>query len=65
MTVKQLQESIGQLSEAELKEFSKWFDEHMADLWDQQIERDAAAGKFDKLGEEAIAAYKAGKCTPL
>ncbi|MBX7207776.1 MAG: hypothetical protein K1X78_05675 [Verrucomicrobiaceae bacterium] len=65
MTVEELRKNIEHLAEPELKEFSKWFDEYIADLWDAQIERDAAAGKFDKLAEEAVASYEAGKCTEL
>ena len=37
----------------------------MADEWDRQIERDAAAGKFDKIIAKADADFKAGRCKPL
>jgi hypothetical protein len=33
--------------------------------WDAQIEADAAAGKFTKLAEEALAEYRAGKAQEI
>ena len=65
MSVEELQRTIEHLSESELKEFSRWFDEYMADLWDAQIERDAAAGKFDNIAQRVRANHKAGLSTPL
>lgn len=41
----------------------------IAETWDKQIETDALSGDFaaafDGLADEAIAAHKAGKTTPL
>ena len=33
--------------------------------WDRQIERDAAAGKFDRLNAKADENFEAGRCKPL
>ncbi len=49
MSVLELEQAISQLSAEELSRFAEWFEEFMADEWDKQIERDVAAGKFDKL----------------
>ena len=65
MSVKDLQHSVERLAKEELDEFSKWFEEYMADRWDEQIERDIRAGKWDAAGERAIADFEAGRCTPL
>jgi hypothetical protein len=65
MSVKDLQQTVAHLTKEELDEFTKWFEEYMADRWDEQIERDILAGKWDAAGERAIADLKAGRCTPL
>jgi hypothetical protein len=39
MKVQDIESAIEQLSPEELKQFSAWFDEYVADQWDQQIER--------------------------
>jgi hypothetical protein len=44
-----------------LAELCDWPD----DDWDRQMKRDAAAGKFTGLNEEAAQAVKSGKVKPL
>ena len=65
MSVAELEKAISQLSAQELSQFAIWFEEYMADEWDKQIERDAAAGKFDKIFAKADEDFEAGRCTPL
>jgi len=45
--------------------FSEWFEEFLADQWDEQIEADILAGRLDGAGEQADKAFIAGRCTPL
>jgi hypothetical protein len=65
MLLKQIEEQVTQLSPEELKQFSVWLDEYMSDEWDRQIERDEAAGKFDKIIKQLDANFEGGLCTPL
>lgn len=65
MSVLELEQAISQLPAEELSKFASWFEEYMADEWDKQIERDAAAGKFDKIFAKADEDIKAGRFTPL
>ncbi len=65
MSVNELEEAIAKLPEAELSRFAEWFEEFMADQWDRQIERDAAAGKFHRINAKADADFEAGRCKPL
>ena len=65
MSVQTIQDKVTHLSKEELEEFSKWFEEYMADRWDEQIERDILAGKWDAAGQRAMDDMKAGRCTPL
>ena len=59
-TVESLENSIKQLSAADLAKFRAWFSEFDAATWDAQIESDAASGKLDSLAHEAMAEYKIG-----
>lgn len=63
--VEEIELWIKRLSPAELADFRDWFLRYDADAWDRQIERDIAAGKLNKLAEEARADYAAGKSKPL
>lgn len=64
-TLETAENIVSQLSAAELAQFRRWFAEYDGEVWDDQIEADAAAGKFDALAEEALAEYKAGKATEI
>ena len=56
---------VSQLHPDELVQFRQWFAEFDGDLWDAQIESDAAAGKLDALAQEALAEYQTGKATEI
>ncbi|QTA81668.1 Uncharacterized protein dnl_59180 [Desulfonema limicola] len=64
-TLEIIEREIKQLSVNELSEFRQWFAEFDADIWDEQIESDAAAGKFDRLAQEALEEYEAGKAREI
>ena len=49
----------------DLAKLRDWFEEFASQLWDAQIERDAKAGKLDRLAAEALAEHKAGRTKPL
>lgn len=63
--VEGVEREVRSLSPSELAAFRKWFHEFDAAAWDRQIEEDVRAGKLDRLGETALQALKAGKCTEL
>jgi hypothetical protein len=63
--VEKLELLIKSLSADELAKFREWFAEFDTQVWDRQIEADAAAGKLDRLIEESMADHKAGKTRPL
>jgi hypothetical protein len=64
-TVAEIQDAVRQLSPEELAKFRAWFAEFDAELWDRQIEEDAAAGRLDALAREAIRHYREGLTTEL
>jgi hypothetical protein len=63
--IEKIEQQIRELNREELAALRDWFLAYDADAWDRQIERDARAGKLDRLAEEARTDYKAGKRKPL
>lgn len=59
--LEELEQRIRNLPPKELARFRAWFLEFDHQVWDRQIEADAASGKLDGLVNEAMADYKAGK----
>jgi hypothetical protein len=53
MSVKELEKAVTELSKEDLADFRRWYREFDADSWDEELERDVAAGKLDWLLEEA------------
>ena len=63
--VKQIKEAVSQLSQSDLAKFRAWYEAFDQDLWDAQFESDVKAGNLDKLADQAIADFRAGKCKEL
>jgi hypothetical protein len=59
--IESLEKEVEQLSPQELRAFRRWFAEFDAELWDEEIERDVAAGKLDRLADAAVAEHKRGE----
>jgi hypothetical protein len=55
-----LPQTTEQLPPHELARFRAWFEEFDAGQFDAAIERDAQAGKLDRLAEQALAEHRAG-----
>jgi hypothetical protein len=60
--VKDIESAIEKLNKDDLSEFRAWFEEFDAHEWDRQFEEDASSGKLDKVSEQALSDFKAGKC---
>lgn len=65
MSVTEIKTMISELPPPDLAELSQWLEELQADAWDRQIERDALAGRFDALADQANQEFEAGRCRPL
>lgn len=63
--IEKLELLVKSLSPEELAQFREWFAEFDAEIWDRQIEADAAAGKLDRLIEDSMAEHRANKSRPL
>ncbi len=63
--VELIEKQIKTLSAKEVAKLREWFLEFDWMLWDQQVERDVAAGKLNGLADKALRDHAAGKTTPL
>jgi hypothetical protein len=61
-SIEQIESAILQLPPQDFRRLSDWMAELDQSRWDEQLERDVAAGRLDKLAEEAEADVQAGKC---
>ena len=59
--IEDIEKALEQLSPDDLAKFREWFEEFEARVFDARIERDAKAGKLDKLIAEARANHEAGR----
>ncbi|HUR82187.1 MAG TPA: hypothetical protein VM733_15585 [Thermoanaerobaculia bacterium] len=62
-TIEQLEQEIEKLSPADFARLREWILDRDWEDWDRQIERDAAAGKLDRLFADAREAHEQGKST--
>jgi hypothetical protein len=59
--IEDIEKAVERLSPADLAKFRAWFEEFEAGVFDAKIERDAKAGKLDRLVAQARANHKAGR----
>ena len=64
MSVEELESVVSSLSPEELARFSEWFEEFVAQQWDDRIEADILSGRFEYAGQKADDDFEAGRCTP-
>jgi hypothetical protein len=64
-TVHEIEQAIRGLELQDLAALRDWFAVFDAEIWDRQLEQDAAAGRLDWLAEEALRDLSEGRCTDL
>jgi hypothetical protein len=64
-TVQDIEKAVSNLAPMDLSAFRAWFAEFDAAAWDKQFEQDVAAGRLDKLADEALHDLRDGRCTNL
>ncbi|TAK49274.1 MAG: hypothetical protein EPO23_04380 [Xanthobacteraceae bacterium] len=64
-TVEDIEKAVEQLPASDLARFRAWFEVFESDRFDERIARDAAAGKLDRLADEALAALRSGTVRKL
>ena len=63
--LEKIEQGVEKLSPEDLAAFRKWFHTYDAALWDQELERDAASGKLERLRQEAVAEHQAQRTREL
>lgn len=64
-TLEEIEKAVAELPADQLTKFRAWFEEFEAARFDRRIERDAKAGRLDKLAERALADFRAGLARDL
>ena len=60
-TPQDIDKAVTEVPADQLTKFRAWFHEFEAARFDRRIERDAKAGRLDKLAERALADFRAGR----
>jgi len=64
-TLVDIERAVSELPQEQLARFRAWFEEFEATRFDQRIERDAKAGRLDRLAEQALSDFRAGRLREL
>jgi hypothetical protein len=64
-TIEDIEKAVAELPPDQLQRCRAWFAEFEAARFDQEIERDAKGGRLDRLAEQALADYRAGRAREL
>jgi hypothetical protein len=65
MTIEDLEKAVSKLAPDQFARFRDWFDAFDAARFDSKIERDAKAGKLDRLADQALADFDKGRAREL
>lgn len=60
MSIQEIEKAVAKLPPGELDQLMERLEEMRQEQWDQQIARDAEAGRFDALIEQAKKDFAAG-----
>lgn len=64
-SVEDIEKVIEALAPAELARFRAWFENFESARFDRKIEADARAGRLDRLADNALAYFRAGRALEL
>jgi hypothetical protein len=65
MTIEDLEKAVSNLPPDQLAKFRDWFEAFDGARFDSKIERDAKAGKLDRIAEQALADFGEGRARKL
>ena len=64
-TVTEIESALRGLPVSDAREVAHWLQEYLDQQWDKQMDEDIAAGRLDKLAEQALDHHRAGQVKPL
>lgn len=65
MSIEDIENAVAELPPEQFAQFRAWFEEFDATRFDQKIERDAKAGKLDRLANEALDDFRSGRAREI
>lgn len=65
MSIEDIEKAVANLPPDQYAEFRAWFEAFEAENFDRKIERDAKAGKLDRLADQAIDDLRKGRAREL
>jgi hypothetical protein len=65
MTIEDIEKAVAKLPPDQFAEFRAWFEEFDAARFDQKIERDAKAGKLDRMADQAVDDFRKARTREL
>jgi hypothetical protein len=63
--IEDIEKAVAELPGDQPARFRAWFEEFEASRFDQKIERDASEGRLDRLAEQALSDFRAGRAREL
>lgn len=64
-TVAEIENALQTLPVDDARKVAGWLQHYLDERWDRQIDDDIAAGRLDKLADQALTDYRAGRVKPL
>lgn len=64
-TVAEIENALQTLPVDDARKVADWLQHYLDEKWDKQIDADIAAGRLDKLADQALDDYRAGRVKPL
>jgi hypothetical protein len=64
-SVTEIESALRALPLKDARAVANWLQDYLDEQWDKQMDQDIAAGRLDKLAEQALEHYRAGRVKPL
>ena len=64
-TVAEIENALQTLRVDDAWKVADWLQHYLDEKWDNQIDADIAAGRLDRLADQALEDYRAGRVKPL
>jgi hypothetical protein len=64
-SIQEIEEAIAKLPREDFVRLRERIQQRFDDEWDEQFEKDVAAGRLDRFGEQALSEHRAGRSTPF
>lgn len=64
-TITDIESALRALPVEDARTVAQWLQDYLDQQWDEQIDQDIAAGRLDKLADQALEHYRAGRVKPL